>query len=121
MDDRLTVSDLQQRWEHALNETKTAVSRHPTAYLELKTLAAEIVRTPLDIGEYLPTAKKLAALIHTLDPGGRGSIFFHFTDGIAPSSVWQVAQLRLACKDLLNHLDAFDRWRRDACRLRVLK
>ena len=104
MDDRLTVEELQQRWENALMETRAAVIKHPGEYRELKSLAGDIVAKPVDINDYLPATKRLAALLQRMDPNGKGTIFYYFSDRIAPSSVWDVCWLRLECRDLLAHL-----------------
>ena len=95
--------------------------RNPGAYRQLKSLAADIAANPLDIREYLPAAEKLSGLLSIMDPEGRGSIFYLFSDRIAPRSIWQVPLLRMECKDLLAHLKVFDEWRLDACRLKVVK
>lgn len=121
MDDRLTVEELEQRWKKALLMTQAAVTRHPGVYRELKSMATDIVCHPVDITDYLPTAQKLAELLHKLDPGGKGTIFHYFNDRIAPSSIWDVCWLRLECKDLLAHLEAFDKWRRSQGQLQIVK
>ena len=121
MDDRLTVEELEQRWENALVMTHAAVMRHPNGYRELKLLADGIVTKPLDINEYLPISEKLVTLLEKMDPNGNGSIFHLFNDRIAPSSIWDVCWLRLECKDLLAHLSAFDQWRLKHCRLTIVK
>jgi hypothetical protein len=110
--EKLTVTELEQRWKNALMMTQAAVARHPAAYRDLKSLALDIVAEPLDIKEYLQTVEKLVALLETLDPQGRGSIFYFFSERIAPSSIWDVSWLRMECNDLLAHLKVFDEWRR---------
>ena len=120
MDNQLTIAELEKRWETVLLRTKTAVVRHPAAYCQLKSLAADIVCKPLDIKEYLPTVKKLASLLKSMDPDGRGSIFCLFNDRIVPRSIWQVSLLRMECKDLLAHLKAFDEWRIGTRHLKVV-
>lgn len=121
MDNRLTVEELESRWEKALVSTRTAVSRHPGAYRDLKTLADDILAAPLDINDYFPTVEKIVRLLEILDPCGRGSIFQIFKTRISPSSIWHVKMLRLECRDLLAHLNAFDQWRRDKHHLRMVK
>lgn len=121
MGERLTVAELEQRWEHALLITQTAVTKQPVVYRELKCLAGDIIAKPLDIGEYLPTAEKIVGLLRKLDPNGQGSIFYFFNNRISPSSIWDVTWLRLECKDLLAHLKAFDEWRIKTSRLNVVK
>ena len=121
MDARLTVEELKQRWKHALSMTRTAVIQNPADYRELKSLANDIVARPVDINDYLPAAKKLVALLKRMDPSGKGTIFHFFNDRIAPSTVWDVCWLRLECKDLLAHLEAFDAWRLKSCQLKIVK
>ena len=121
MDDSLTVAELQQRWENALVMTHAAVARQPGVYRELKSMAGDIVNRPVDISEYLPAVRKLAALLEKMDPCGRGTIFHFFNERIAPASIWDVCWLRAECKDLLAHLAAFDQWRLTHGRLKAVK
>lgn len=117
----LTVKELEARWEKALTATQTAAVEHPRAYRELKVLAAEIVANPIDISDYFPAVEKLVNQLEVLDPGGHGSIFAIFNARISPSSIWHVKMLRMECKDLLAHLNAFDEWRRKKHHLRLVK
>ena len=121
MTDQLTISELERRWQRTLDLTRHAVVRNPVIYRQLKSLAADIAANPVDIREYLPAAEKLTGLLKVMDPEGRGSIFYHFSDRIAPRSIWQVPLLRMECKDLLAYLKAFDAWRLDACHIIVVK
>ena len=121
MNNQLTIADLEKRWQKALVLTRTAVAREPGVYRQLKSLAAEIAANPLDIKEYLPTAEKLSGLLTTMDPEGQGSIFYLFSDRIAPRSIWQVPLLRMECKDLLAHLKVFDEWRISTSHLKVVQ
>ena len=121
MQPNLTVKDLESRWEKALEETRRAAATHPAIYRKLKAHAAEIVENPLDINDYFPTVEKLLNRLETLDPCRRGSIFDLFCERISPGNIWQVRTLRLECRDLLAHLDAFDRWKRERICLRRVK
>jgi hypothetical protein len=121
MNDRLTIQELEKRWENVLSLTKRAVARQPSVYRQLKSLAGDIVGQPLDIKEYLPTAEKLADLLQVMDPNGSGTIFHFFKSRISPSNIWQVPLLRVECRDLLAHLEAFDQWRVSTSNLRVIK
>lgn len=121
MEGRLTVNALKKRWEKALEATRIAAARHPQTYREVRTQASDIIDNPLDIKEYFPTLEKLLCHLETLDPDRRGSIFDIFNDRLSPSSIWQVKLLRMECRDLLVHLDAFDEWRRKKHRLKVVK
>ena len=121
MDAKLTVEELEKRWEKALEATRCAAADHPTSYRQLKALASEILDNPIDINDYFPTVEQLVACLKTMDPCGHGSIFDFFCARISPGDVWQVRNLRMECKDLLAHLDAFDRWRREKSHLRIVK
>jgi hypothetical protein len=121
MNDRLTIKELEKRWENVLSLTKSAVARQPGVYRQLKSLAGDIVGQPLDIKEYLPTAEKLANLLQVMDPDGSGTIFHFFKNRISPSDIWQVPLLRVECRDLLAHLEAFDQWRVRASNLKLVK
>lgn len=121
MNDRLTLSELEVRWEKALTATHRAAAKHPQAYRELKAQAAEILANPIDISDYFPAVEKLTNRLKGLDPGGHGSIFEIFNTRISPSSIWHVKMFRMECKDLLAHLHAFDEWRRKKHHLRMVK
>ena len=121
MDNQLTIAELENRWRKVLALTRTAVERNPGVYRQLKSLATDISTNPLDIREYMPTAEKLSGLLKIMDPNSRGSIFYLFSDRIAPRSIWQVPLLRMECQDLLDHLKVFDEWRLDTCHLKIMK
>jgi hypothetical protein len=121
MESTLTIEELEARWEKTLLATQNAAAAHPGTYRRLKSQAAEIVETAIDINAYFPTVEKLVERLKTLDPSGRGSIFDIFGHRISPSSIWQVRMLRMECKDLLAHLDDFDKWRREKRHLRRVK
>jgi hypothetical protein len=121
MTDRPTLRELEKRWENVLILTRSAVVRHPDVYRQLKSLAGDIVCKPLDIKEYLPTAERLAGLLRIMDPEESGTIFHFFRIRISPSDIWQVPLLRVECRDLLAHLEAFDQWRVQTSNLKVVK
>lgn len=121
MDENLTVCDLKQRWENVLKITQKSVSIHPTEYRQLKSLARDIVYKPLDIGEYLPTIKKLTNLLTAMDESGKGTIFHLFNQRIRAEEIWQNNLLRVECRDLLAHLEEFDQWRIKLHRLKIIK
>lgn len=119
--ERVSFQELNRRWETMLIRTEAAVGSQPGAYQDLKRLAVRIVDEPLDIGEWLPTARKMADLLVLLDPDRSGSIFGCFHDYILPSDVWHAATLRIDCADLLDHLNKFDQWRREKRQLHVVR
>ena len=121
MDENITVSDLKQRWENVLKVTRKSVCNHPTEYRRLKSLARDIVYKPLDIREYLPTVKKLTDLLTQMDQEDQGSIFYLFNQRIRPSDIWRDNLLRVECRDLLEHLEAFDQWRISIHGLKIVK
>jgi len=121
MDSHLTVRELQARWEKALSATRTAASMHPGTYRDLKASAAEIIENPIDINDYFPRVEKLVDQLKAMDPCGHGSIFDIFSLRISPSSIWHIKMLRMECRDLLSHLNAFDEWRRSQHHLRMVK
>ena len=121
MNDTPTLTELENRWRGVLSVTSRAVNRNPDLYRSLKTLADTVVAKPLDIREYLPTARKLCQMLEMMDPDGSGSIFYHFRDRMIPSDIWQVSLLRMECRDLLEHLKAFDQWRMERRGLKIIK
>ena len=120
MNEHLTIKELEKRWENVLALTRTAVVRQPGVYRQIKSLAGDIVGKPVDIKEYLPTAERLAGLLRIMDPEENGTIFHFFRSRISPSNIWQVPLLRVECRDLLAHLEAFDQWRMRTSNLKVV-
>ncbi len=121
MNPRLTLRDLEVRWEKMLTVTRKAAAKHPRIYRELKSQATDIVEQPVDISDYFTAVNSLVSLLETLDPGGKGSVFSVFRARISPTSIWHVKMLRMECKDLLSYLNAFDEWRRNKHNLRMVK
>ena len=121
MDEKLSFEELEKRWDDVLHGTDNAVSAHPTVYRELKQLAADIIAKPLDIEDYPATAERLASLLKTIGSRAPGSIFHFYCNRVAPSSICNLKFLRLECRDLMSHLQAFEEWRSNRCRLRVVK
>lgn len=120
-DQQLTVSELKNRWKDALRATRHSATKHPCTYRELKSLAAYVVNNRIDIDAYFPTVEKLLSHMQRLDPAGRGSIFHIFSQRIKPTSIWQVRLLRMECRDLLAHLEAYDKWRRNRHHLKIVQ
>ncbi|MBF0200403.1 MAG: hypothetical protein HQK66_03650 [Desulfamplus sp.] len=170
------IQNLNERWEEVLKQTEEAVIRRPDTYRELKSLANRILFGQLDIGEYIPTAKRVVHLLRELDPGDGTAedqepgdrkpgdqesenqepkyrkagdqepenqepkyrkagdqepgdrkaggqittIFNCFVEPIEPSDIWHLRWMRVECADLMDHLAAFDQWRRDRRCLRVV-
>lgn len=121
MNEKLSVEELERRWENALLSTDKAVVAHFPVYREIKQLAADIITKPLDIKDYPATAERLASLLKTIGRHAQGSIFHFYGDRVSPSSICNLKFLRVECRDLLSHLDAFDEWRSKKSRLRVVK
>jgi len=121
MEPNLTVEELEARWKETLEATRRAAAADPAAYRRLKTQATQVLENPVDINDYFPTVDQLIACLKSLDPCGRGSIFDFFCKRLSPDDIWQVRDLRLECRDMLAHLDAFDRWKRERIHLRRVK
>ena len=120
MNENLTLSDLEKRWDDVLTATQTAVFKNPGVYRKLKSLAVQTAEKPLDINDYLATAKKLLELLKILDDNARRTIFFFFNERIQPACIWQVSLLRVECRDLLAYLEEFDAWRLESHGLRII-
>jgi len=121
MNETLTITELERRWEKTLAATEKAVSLHPEVYREIKLLVRDIVTKTLDISDYPFTAEKLGRLLKTMEDDTQINIFHFFCDRISPSSISKLKLLRLECRDLLEQLKAFDVWRRETHHLRILK
>ncbi|MDZ7582379.1 MAG: hypothetical protein U5R30_17790 [Deltaproteobacteria bacterium] len=121
MNEKLSVEELERRWQNVLLDTAKAVSAHPQVHREIKRLAADIIAKPLDIADYAATAERLVRLLKTISSPARGSIFQFYVDRVSPSSICNLKFLRVECHDLLSHLAAFDEWRHERRHLRILK
>ena len=121
MDENLSVEELERRWEYVLHCTDKAVAAHFQVYREIKQLAADIIAKPLDIKDYPATAERLASLLKTIGCRAQDSIFRFYCDRVSPSSICNLKFLRVECRDLLSHLEAFDEWRSRKYRLKVVK
>jgi hypothetical protein len=56
-----------------------------------------------------------------MDENKQETIFSHFNERIRPSQIWQIDLLRVECRDLLDHLHTFDKWRREYHQLKIIK
>jgi hypothetical protein len=121
MEQRPTLTQLVSRWNRTLEATGSAVMTHPTAYRDLKRQLRKTIAGRIDINDYFSTVERFTDLLEKLDPGGRDTIFHYFRSRIAPTSIWDVKLLRMECRDLMNHLEVFDQWRRERHHLRVVK
>jgi hypothetical protein len=121
MDEKLTVEELEKRWENVLLNTDKAVAAHPHVYREIKLLAADIITKPLDIKDYTATAENLVGLLKTIGCHVQGSIFHFYYDRVSPSCICNLKFLRVECQDLMSHLEAFEEWRHKRRRLRIVK
>jgi hypothetical protein len=121
MAEKLTVEELEKRWENVLFHTDRAVAAHPHVYREIKSLTTDIITQPLDIKDYPATAEKLVALLKTMGCHTQGSIFHFFYDRVSPSSICNLKFFRVECHDLLAYLKAFEEWRSKKRHLQVVK
>jgi len=121
MSKTLSIADLEKRWENTLAATETVVVKNPDAYREIKMLIRNIVSKTLDIGDYLPTAERLHALLQTMDAETVESIFHFFGERVSPVSISNLKFFRFECMDLHEKLKAFDAWRLKSHHLEVIK
>jgi hypothetical protein len=121
MIEKLSVEELEKRWENALLVTDKAVAAHPHVYREIKKLLTDIIEKPLDIKDYTHTAEKLVGLLKSIGCHAPESIFHFYYDRVSPSSICNLKFLRVECQDLLSHLEAFDEWRNKKRHLRIVK
>ena len=115
------INALNRQWERMLLLTEDAVCRHPDCYRELKSLILKTVYAPLDIRDYIPTARKIVRLLNCLDPVGKGTIFQRFVDPLKPSDICHLKWMRMECIDLLDHLGVFEDWRKEQRCLRIVR
>jgi hypothetical protein len=106
MNDRLSVAELQQRWERALAATSKAVCAHPELYGKIKSTSEKIVGEPLDISQYFPMVEKLTVSFAPWTPAA--AAFFIFSSvgfrprrsGRSGCCAWSARTCWLTCRPL---------------------
>ena len=121
MNETLSIGDLEKRWEESLTATEAVVIKHPEDYREIKLLIREVVTKTLDIGDYLPTAERIGALLQRMNTTTANSIFHFFREQFSPTSIGRLKLFRFECMDLYEQLKAFDAWRLKHHHLEIIK
>lgn len=121
MNETLSLKELENRYKGVLVATDKAVAKHSDVYRELKALACDVVTKPLDIKDYPITAEKIVELLKIIGCETEGNIFQFYYNRVWPLSICNLKFFRMECRDLLEHLKAFDEWRKEYRHLRILK
>ncbi len=117
----LSLKNLKERWDHSLFCTDETICRHPDAYKELKCLIRRINNEPVDIGQYLESARRIILLLKTLTMGRNGTLFEYFLTQMDPKKSGTAIYFRFYCTDLQNLLNQIDSYRKSRRRLKLVK
>jgi len=110
---------LQTKWREYYAATETALTANYPAYREILGLFDRICTRPVEIDEYWDMAVRLGKLLEQMGPG---TVFYnYFFEQINPYHQGTARHFRHLCLDLREQIQAFDRWRREKRRLRLVK
>ena len=108
-----------EKREQSLINTEKAIWKHPDEFQEIKTIASQVVRQPVDIDEYYDTALRLATLMEKMGPNTMFEPYF--LDNVDPRRNCQARYFRFICRDLNEQIKILNHWRKERLQLRVIK
>ena len=113
MNDKINPSleELERRRIRSLMVSEKAVSEYPDVYREIKKLVLYVIQTPIEIGDYYKTARKLAELLEKIAKSDANSLFYYFAKSIDPLKCGRAMYFRADCLDLWEQLKCIDELR----------
>ena len=103
-----SLEELERRRVRSLIVSEKAVAEHPDIYREIKKMALEVISTPIDIGDYYKTARKLSELLEKMAQTDANSLFYYFAKSIDPLKCGRAMYFRADCLDLWEQLKCID-------------
>ena len=116
-----SLEELEQRRVRSLMVSEKAVVEHPDVYREIKKMVLEVISTPVDIGDYYKTARKLSELLEKMAKADANSLFYYFAKSIDPMKCGRAMYLRADCLDLWEQLKCIDELRTRKHHMRVIQ
>lgn len=116
-----SLEELEQRRIRSLTVSEKAVCEHPDLYREIKKIILHVLQSPLDIGDYYKTARRLAELLEKMAQTDADSLFYYFAKSIDPVKCGRAMYFRADCLDLAEQLQCIDEWRVRKHHIRVVQ
>ncbi|MDA8403284.1 MAG: hypothetical protein M0Z56_03680 [Desulfobacteraceae bacterium] len=115
-----SLEELEQRRARSLLVSEKAVAEYPDVYREIKKMVLAVIQTPLEIGDYYKTARKLAVLLEKLARTDANSLFYYFAKNIDPLKCGRAMYFRADCLDLREQLKCIDELRASSHHIRLI-
>ena len=106
-----SLEELERRRVRSLMVSEKAVMEYPDVYREIKKLVRHVISSPVDIGDYYKTARKLSELLKKMALTDANSLFYYFYKSIDPMQCGRAMYFRADCLDLWEQLKYIDELR----------
>jgi hypothetical protein len=123
MNDKIhpSLEELKQRRARSLVVSEKAVTEYPDVYRDIKKMVLAVIQTPIEIGDYYKTARKLADLLSKLAQTDEGSLFYYFAKSLDPLKCGRAMYFRADCLDLWEQLKCIDEFRINSHHIRLIQ
>jgi len=116
-----SLEELERRRARSLLVSEKAVMEYPDVYREIKKLVLHVIQTPIEIGDYYQTARKLSGLLLKLAQTDANSLFYYFAKSIDPLKCGRAMYFRADCLDLREQLKCIDEFRISSHHIRLIQ
>ena len=114
-----TIDGLREKCRECHIRSAAAISGRPGVYREICRIIRQIDGGPVDIDAYFEIAVRLSGHLKEMGPG---TLFYnYFYEHIDPCQYGNARFFRSHCRDLLEQIQALERWRKSSRRLRLVK
>jgi len=101
--------------------SEKAVAEYPDVYREIKKMVLEVIQTPVEIGDYYKTARKISELLEKMAKIDASSLFDYFSTSIDPLKCGRAMYFRADCVDLWEQLKCIDELRIKKHHIRLIQ
>ncbi|RJP94600.1 MAG: hypothetical protein C4518_03155 [Desulfobacteraceae bacterium] len=116
-----TLEELERRRVRSLMVSEKSVAEHPDVYREIKKIVRDVISSPVDIGDYYKTARKLSELLREMAKTDAISLFYYFAKSIDPLQCGRAMYFRADCLDLWEQLRCIDELRVSLHHIRLIQ
>jgi len=116
-----SLEELEQRRARSLMVSERAVAEHPDVYREIKKIVLQVIQSPVEIGDYYKTARKLSELLEKMAKTDVNSLFYYFSKNIDPLKCGRAMYFRADCLDLSEQLKCIDELRIQKHHIRLIQ
>jgi len=116
-----SLEELEKRRIRSLVASAKAVSEYPGVYREIKKMVLEVIQTPVEIGDYYKTARKISGLLEKMAKIDASSLFYYFSKSIDPLKSGRAMYFRADCVDLWEQLKYIDELRIQKQHIRLIQ